>query len=171
MEILSRSAVVEVIARIGTAAKTLQADIHAAAVSTLDHTREFGDYRGALALINALPNGQRVQGLIVWFEHFSNGALKFKTNKDGAGYTAKLSQERADEDFDVAAAMLTDYGSFSKEAKPTTFTVDKLMKMLESKANDDRVNDDGTPRVEATARVVAAKLVRSYRDAVVASLN
>ncbi len=171
MEILTRSAVFEVITRIGTAAKTLQAEIHQAAVSTLDHTREHGDYRGALALVNALPNGQRVQGLIVWFEHFSSGALKFKANKDGAGFSAKLSAERSEDDFDIAAAMLTDYGTFTKEAKPATFTVDKLIKMLESKANDDRTNDDGTPKVEPSARSVAAKFVRTYREAVSAAIN
>lgn len=168
--ILTQSAVVEVIARIGTAAKTLQADIHQAAVSCLDHTREFGDYRGALALVNALPNGQRVEGLIIWFERFSNGMLTFKKQKEG-GYTAKLSPERTDGDFDVAAAMLTDYGSASKEVRPSTLTTDKLIKMLESKANDDRLNDDGTPKVEATARAMASKFVRTYREAVSAAIN
>lgn len=162
--ILTQSAVTEVIARIGSAAKTLQADIHQAAVSTLDHCREHGDYRGALALVNALPNGQRVLALVEWFQHFSTSKLMFKKSKDGAGFTAELSKDRADTDFMVELAMATDYGSFTKEVAPKTMDVVALIKSLESKANNDKLNADGSPKVSQEARAAAAFLVASFRS-------
>ena len=163
MEILSVAAVTDKIAVIGKAAKALQADIHQVAVSTLDHCREHGDYRGALALVNALPNGQRVKGLVVWFQHFSNGKLTFKP--EGGAFTAQLNKSRVDTDFDVQAAMLTDFGSFTKEATPKTMSLEAFIKSLEGKADNDDVNSDGTPKVSREARAFAAKCVALYRNA------
>lgn len=168
IEILSQSAVMGVIAGIKTSAATLQADIHQAAVSTLDHCREHGDYRGALALVNALPNGQRVQGLIEWFKGFSNGKLSFKKGPDG--FTADLKKDRSDGDFSVELAMLTDFGAYTKEPVGKTFTVDQLIGILEKKANNTELNTDGTPKVSADARAVAASLVASYRNAVATTI-
>lgn len=168
--ILSQSAAAELIAGIKTRAVTLQAEIHQAAVSTLDHCREHGDYRGALALVNALPNGQRVQGLVEWFKGFSNGKLTFKQGADKS-FTADLKKDRVDGDFDVEMAMLTDFGAYTKEAKPKTVTVDALIKMLETKANNTELNSDGTPKVSADARTVAASLVASYRSAVSTAIS
>lgn len=164
--ILSQSAVSELIAGIKTRAHTLQSEIHQAAVSTLDHAREHGDYRGALGLVNALPNGQRVQGLIEWFREFSSGKLVFKKGNDGA-FTCELKKDRKDADFLIEAAMDTDFGTLTREAKPRTVTVEALIKMIEQKANNTELNTDGTAKVSPEARAVAASLVASYRTAVV----
>jgi hypothetical protein len=170
IEILTKSAVVEVISRIGTSAKQLQADIHQCAVSTLDHTREFGDFRGALSLVNALPNGQRVLALCEWFNHFSGGKLSFKKSAEG-GFTAELAKDRVDTNFNVELAMECDFGTFTKETTPKTMTVEALIKSLESKANNDKLNTDGTPKVALEARAVAASLVASFRAQLLANLS
>lgn len=168
--ILSQAAANEAIAGIKTSAHKLQAEIHQVAVSTLDHAREFGDYRGALALVNALPNGQRVQGLVEWFKGFSNGKLTFKQNADKS-FTAELKKDRVEADFQIELAMLTDFGAYTKEATPKTFSVDALIKMLEAKANNTELNSDGTPKVSPDARTVAASLVASYRSAVSTAIS
>lgn len=165
IEIISQSDVMEFITSVKSKAVLLQAEIHQAAVSTLDHCREHGDYRGALALVNALPNGQRVEGLIAWYSHFSNGKLAFKKDQHGQR-TAKLEARRVDSDFDIQAAMVTDFGQLTKEAKPATFTVEKLIKSLEQKASNTETNSDGTPKVDMAARAMSAKLVNYYRGLV-----
>lgn len=165
IEIISKADVMEFIAGIKTSAVKLQAEIHQVAVSTLDHCRAYGDYRGVLALVNALPNGQRVEGLMVWYQTFSNGMLTFKKGANGER-TCTLSAKRVESDFDIQAAMLTDYGALTKEAKPATFTVEKLIKSIEQKANNVELNVDGSPKVDAAARAMSAKLVAYYRDLV-----
>lgn len=164
IEILTQSAVMTVIAGIKTSATKLQAEIHQAAVSCLDHVRQHGDTRGALALVTALPNGQRVQGLIEWFRGFSNGKVSFKKDQSGA-LAIVLQKERVDSDFDIESAMATDFGAFTKEAKPRSLTVDALIKMIEQKANNTELNADSTPKVTPEARAVAASLVGAYRKA------
>lgn len=163
MEILTQAAVTDKVAIIGKSAKALQADIHQVAVSTLDHCREHGDYRGALALVNALPNGQRVKGLVAWFVNFSNGKLLFKGGTKGEAFTAELKKDRVDSDFAVQAAMLVDYGSFTAEVAPKTMTLEAFIKSLETKADNDEANTDGTPKVSQEARAFAAKCVALYR--------
>lgn len=162
--ILSQAAVTDKVAVIGKSAKALQADIHQVAVSTLDHCREHGDYRGALSLVNALPNGQRVKGLVAWFQNFSNGKLVFKADKATGGFTAELKKDRVDTDFNVAAAMLVDYGTFTAEVAPKTMSLEAFVKSCETKADNDEVNTDGTPKVSREARAFAAKCVAMYRS-------
>ena len=163
-DLLTQSAIGEVITRIATTAKALQRDIHVVACSTLAHVAEHGDYRGVLSLLNAMPNGQRVQALVVWYQHFSDGALQISKGTDG-GFAVKLKAGWKDScSIDVATAMLTDYAAFTKEAKPATLSVEKLIKMIEDKANNTELNADGSPKVDPAARSIGAKLVAIYRD-------
>lgn len=164
IQILSQAAVTDKLAIIGKSAKALQADIHQVAVSTLDHCREHGDYRGALALVNCLPNGQRVKGLVAWFQNFSNGKLVFKADKASGGFAAELKKDRVNEDFNILAAMEVDYGTFTAEVAPKTMSLEAFVKSLESKADNDDVNSDGTPKVSREARAFAAKCVAVYRS-------
>lgn len=164
IEILSQKDTNEQIVKIATTAKALQGQIHQCAVSSLAHINEHGDFRGAQALLNALPNGQRVQALAVWFGHFSDGALQIKKAESG-GFAVSLKSGWQDKcSIDIEAACLTDYAAFTKEAKPATFTVEKLIKMIEDKANNVELNADGSAKVDPSARGVAAKLVAAYRD-------
>ncbi len=169
IEIISQSAVMEVITKIATTAKALQSQIHQCAVSTLAHVAEHGDYRGVTALLNALPVGQRVQALAVWFQHFSDGALQIKKAEAG-GFAVSLKAGWQDKcSIDIESAAATDYATFTKESKPNTFTVERLIKMIEDKANNTELNADGSPKVADAARAVAAKLVAAYRDMIKAA--
>lgn len=152
-------------------AKDLQAKIHLVAVSTLVHVRDTGDTRGALALVQALPNGQRVEGLKAWFTGMSSGKVTFGTDSESRETTIKLAKDRVAANFLIDDAIKTDFGSYTKEPKPRTFTVDQLIKQLEGKANNTELNEDGTPKVDPSARIVASKMVASYRAAVAATLQ
>jgi hypothetical protein len=152
-------------------AKDLQAKIHLVACSTLVHIRDTGDTRGALALVQALPNGQRVEGLKAWFNGMSQGKITFGTDNESKETTIKLAKDRVALNFLVDEAIATDFGTYTKEPKARTFTVDQLIKQLEGKANNTELNEDGTPKVDPSARLVAAKMVRSYRDAVAQTLQ
>lgn len=164
IEILSVSAIGEVLDKIATTAKALQSQIHQCAVSALAHTFESGDYRSVPRLLNALPNGQRVQALSVWFSAMSDNTLEIKKANGAfsvalaAGWKDKIG-DRAEQLLEVAMAQ--DYGSFTKEAKPTAMTLEKMIKWLESKATA------GDEEVEPAAKAVAAKLVQSYKAEVV----
>lgn len=167
IEILSVSAIGEVLDKIATTAKALQSQIHQCAVSALAHTFESGDYRSVTKLLNALPNGQRVQALSVWFAAMSDSMLEIKKAngafsvalmsgwKDKLGDSDETRAARAEQLLGVA--MEQDYGSFTKESKPAAMTLEKMIKWLESKAV---ANEDD---VEPAAKVVAAKLVATYK--------
>lgn len=171
MKILSVEECASIVTEIRGSAKALQAKIHHVAVSTLVHIRDTGDTRGALALVQALPNGQRIEGLKAWYTGMSSDKITFGKNADTGETTIKLAKDRVPANFLVAEAEVTDFGSYTKEAKPRTFTVDQLIKQLEGKATNTELNEDGSPKVEEAARMVAAKMVASYRTAVAASLQ
>jgi len=160
IEILSVSAIGEVLNQIATTAKALQSQIHQCAVSALAHTFESGDYRSVTRLLNALPNGQRVQALAVWFDAMSDHVLEIKKANSAfsvalaAGWKDKIG-DRADQLLEVAMAQ--DYGTFTKEAKPTAMTLEKMIKWLEAKAT--APDED----VEPAAKAVAGKLVSNYK--------
>lgn len=159
IEILTVSAIGEVLDKIATTAKALQSQIHQCAVSALSHTFEHGDFRSVTRLLNALPNGQRVQALAVWFAHFSNNALTIKKASGAFSVvldSAKLGDEMARLEM-LEAAMEQDFGTFTKESKPTALTLEKLIAWVEKKA---QANDD---EVEPAAKAVAAKLVATYK--------
>ena len=159
IEILTVSAIGEVLEKIATTARALQSQIHQCAVSALSHTFEHGDFRSVTRLLNALPNGQRVQALAVWFTHFSNNALTIK--KVSGSFSVVLDSSKLGDEMQrlemLEFAMEQDYGTFTKEAKPTAMTLEKLVKWLESKATA------GDDEVEPAAKVVAAKLVAGYK--------
>lgn len=171
MKFLSIEECSKITGEIRTNAKSLQQQIHHVAVSTLVHVRDTGDTRGALALIQALPNGTRVEGLKAWYTGMSSGKLSFGTDSESRETTIKLAKDRVAANFLVDDAIKTDFGSYTKEPKARTFTVDQLIKQLEGKANNTELNEDGTPKVDPSARLVAAKMVASWRTAVAATLQ
>lgn len=152
-------------------AKSLQAQIHLVAVSTLVHVRDTGDTRGMLALVQALPNGQRVEGLKAWATGMSSGAISFGKNADTGETTIKLAKERTPAMFLIEQAEVTDYGSYTKEAKPRTFTVEQLIKQLSSRANDTELNVDGSAKTSPEARLLASRMLKSYNEAVAKAIH
>lgn len=144
-------------------AEELTANIHQMAVSTLDHCREHGDFRGVVALLNALPKSQRVQGLAAWFRHFSTNKLALKLGKDGA-WGGELRKDRTGADFKVAEAMETTYADFTTESAPKPLKMEKFISGIEKVATDTTILPDGARKVPAEVAAVAAKMVATYRE-------
>lgn len=163
ISLLTQADVAIRIALISTAAKELQADIHVCAVSSLDHARAHGDTRGVVALLNALPKGQRVKGLAAWFTHFSNKKLNLTVDKDTKLYVCELRKERTDEDFKIEEASEIDFGDFTTERDPVTLTLAAMIKRIEKMSTNDELNGDGSPKVDNEARTMAAELVAFAR--------
>lgn len=163
LKLLTQTDVLVKIALLGDSARELQADIHVCAVSTLDHARVHGDTRGVTALLNALPNGQRVKGLAAWYRAMSSGKIALKVNKETKQWELTLAQERADADFKMVEAEATDYGAFTAERDPVQMTLVSFIKRIETIANDDEVLPNGTPKVEPAARIAAAETVAFLR--------
>lgn len=159
--LLTQSDVAELISQIGSRASALQADIHQAACSTLDHARAHGDWTGITRLMDALPNGQRVKALGYWFSRFSNGVVSLSKDKDGAWKVNKdRFSKRTDSDFQVSDAMEITFADLTAEKDPQTATLETLLKSLKKYATNAE-NFDGTdiPKVAPSLRAVASQLV------------
>lgn len=163
LKLLTQTDVMVKIDALGVAAKALQADIHLCAVSTLDHVRAHGDHRGVTALLNALPNGQRVKGLAAWYRAMSSGKLTLKVDKETKQWACDLSKDRVDADFKMEEAETTDFGAYTAEREPVTMTLASFIKRVETIANNDEMNADGSPKVEPEARILAAETVAFLR--------
>jgi hypothetical protein len=159
IKLMSIADTAKLIKSIKTRANGVQRDIHIAAVSTLAHIRDHGDYTGAVALMNALPTGQRVKGLAVWYKHFSNG--KFRLTYKNKVWAGSLEKDRDAEDFDVDAATDVTFAEFTTEAEPKQSTVDTLRKYLEKMAANDEKLPDGKPKVTEEARALAGAALRA----------
>lgn len=144
-------------------AKAVQDEIHLIAVSCLAHARDHGDIRPTAQLLNALPNGQRVRGLVTWCRNFSSKKLGIK--QDAAKlWVVEIQSERTPEDFKVDEAMNITFADFTVEKDPESVTVESLIRNLSRTANNDEMHKDGkTPKVSPEARAIAAFLVAEYR--------
>lgn len=154
--ILTPEACKSKITKIAKVGKALQAEIHAVAVSTLDHIRAHGDYTLALGLLGALPNGQRVQALVAWYRAFSGGAVKFSYDSTNKCWKCTLSPNRTDEQFRVQEASETTFADLNPEKGYSTMTFEGFKEYLKRTANKDGLNPDGTAKVEPRVRDLAA---------------
>lgn len=145
-------------------ADSVQERVHLYAVSGLDHVRAHGDTTGVVALMNALPRGQRVKALAFWFKKFSNSKLILTMDKDSKVWAAKLSKQRVDGDFDIEGAEAVTFADLTDEKDPQSTTVEGLIKSLVGKSTNSE-NFDGTeiPKVTPEARKLAAALVAFAR--------
>jgi hypothetical protein len=151
------------IAKLGESAKAVQEEIHLIAVSCLAHVRDHGDVRPMAALLNALPNGQRVRGLVAWARNFSSRKLAIKQD-DKKLWVVEVLSERIAEDFKVDDAMNITFADFTAEKDPTAVTLDSFIKNLSRTANNTEMHKDGiTPKVTPEARAAAAYLVSQWR--------
>lgn len=145
-------------------AKNVQDEIHLIAVSCLAHSRDHGDVRPMAQLLNALPNGQRVRGLVAWARNFSSKKLTIKQDAQKL-WVVEIQSERVPEDFKVDEACGITFADFTTEKDPQSVTVESLIRNLSRTANNDEMHTDGkTPKVSPEARAIAAKLVAAYRD-------
>lgn len=163
--LLTQADLAKKVVEIKTTAHNLQASIELCACSGLDHVRAHGDTTGVLALMNALPNGQRVKALAFWFKKFSNSKLIFTMDKKAKEWKVSLSKQRVDADFDITGAMATSFADLTDERDPKSATVESILKSLISKSTNTE-NFDGTdiPKVEPAARELTAKLIAYARS-------
>lgn len=166
MELVNREKAATMIVELGTAARNVQATIELIGCSALAHMRDHGDYRTAVQLMNALPNGQRVQALAVWFREFSSNKFTVSFDNKVGQWVGKLKKERTAEDFRVEEAMETSYADFTKERTNRTMGVTQLLSYLKRVANNTDNNPDGTPKVDAATRALASKLYGTTSNAV-----
>ena len=158
LTILSRDSIADRIKALAASAISVQDEAHILAVSTLDHIREFGDFRGAVLLVNSLPKSLRREALAVWFEEYTNSRFTLRLNKDTGKFEGKL-RDRTEDDFRVAEAAGTPFWDLTPEKRPgNTLSLEKFLAMLKGKATNDKLNDDGTPKVAPEVRDMAHRL-------------
>lgn len=144
-------------------AASVQEEIHLIGVSCLAHARDHGDIRPMAALLNALPLGQRVRGLVAWARNFSSKKLSIKQDAQKS-WVIEIQSERVPEDFKVDEAMSITFAEYTAEKDPTSVTLESFIKNLSRTANNDEMHSDGTtPKVSPEARAAAAKLVAFWR--------
>lgn len=160
LTLLSMSETGRRITRLGRIAGKVEAEIHLLAVSSLDHIREHGDTRNATALCQSLPKGQRVEALMFWFKHFSNKKVLLRRDSKTGVILCQLEKDRDEADFDIVAASQTTFADLTAEKAPgKTLTVSDLLNLLKQKANNTKLNDDGSPKVAESARELASDLL------------
>lgn len=164
MELLNREKCAVLITELGARAAAVQSDIHVCACSSLAHMRDHGDYRTALQLMNALPNGQRVQALAVWYREFSNGKFTLNFDSKEKLWKGSLKKDRSAEDFRVDEAIEVSFADFTKERTPRQFTVIQLVQFIKSKADNTETNPDGSFKVSQAAREAASKLLATAQQ-------
>ena len=159
-EFISRSELSARVAAVCATATKAQAEIHACAVSGLEHTRVHGDYTSMEALLNGLPRGTRVKALAYWFKHFSNGKLTFKIDDKSKAWVGNLSKDRDNSDFKIDEAIATTFADLTNEKSVESVTVESLLKALRNKAtNTDYFEGTTIPKVTVEARIAASKLI------------
>ncbi len=160
LTLISRGDIHARVKALGASAVAVQAEIHLCACSILQHTAEHGDYTAGEALFNALPNGQRVKALAVWFNEFSNGKLKFARDPKSGEWAGDLAKGRSDADFRVDDAIATSFADLTREVDPKSITVKGIIRQISSRANDTEMFKDGvTPKVAPEAQALARKLM------------
>lgn len=166
MTILNQADTTNLITSIKTRGATLQADIHQAAYSTLAHIRDHGDYTGAVNLMNALPNGQRVKGLALWYSHFSKKKFTVRQDKKAGNiWVGSVAKDRKPEDFLVDEAMQITFADFTVESTPKEITVDKIKKFLTGLIENETMLANGEPQVNPEAVAMASRLLAEFEYA------
>lgn len=164
IKLMTQGDVMKAIPLLAADAASVQERIHLIACSTLDHVRAHGDTTGCVALLNALPNGQRVKALAFWYKKFSDSKLILVKGSDKQ-WTAKLSKQRVDSDFKIAAGMATTFADLTDEKSPESMTIKSLLAKL-TKASTTSENFEGTDiaKVEPAARAWAAAVIKLVRE-------
>jgi hypothetical protein len=164
--ILTQDAVKEMLPVLGKNLRDAEATIHQIAVSTLDHMRAHGDYRGALNLLNILPNGTRAEGLAAWFRNFSSGKFLLKRG-EGRVWVGELRRDRKEDgsDFKVLAAMEVTFADFTNEIAPKPLTMVKFLASISKVANSTEKLPDGADKVPVEVKEAASAMLRQIRAA------
>lgn len=156
--ILDQAKTGKLITLIAKNATKLNTQIHIAAVSTLSHIRDYGDFTLAERLLNALPTGQRVKTLAAWYAHFSANAFTLTFDKGAGSWKGNLAKKRTPDQFDVEGAWKVPFGDLMPEKVATTMNAKAVIAMLKRNADSTAKNDDGTPKISDEAKALFADL-------------
>jgi hypothetical protein len=163
VKLMTQGDVTKLIDSIGERASTLQADIHTAAVNTLEHARVHGDNTGITRLMDKLPNGTRVKALAYWYSKFSGGSVSLSRNEETKQWQVNKDKfaKRADllTEASVEAAEATTFADLTTEVAPNTLTLERMLKSMKRTSVNAEVNADGSPKVAPKAREAASKAV------------
>ena len=159
------------ITKLSGACAEIEGEIHALLVQGLAHIAHnaCGDWTILAGVMNALGKGQRREAAAVWAGKFSNGKLSVAVDSKTNTYRCKLKEGWTITDFDIEAANETTYADLTAEVRPQTMDVAKFIKTIERVANNDKLNDDGSPKVSPGARAFAANVVAFIRKAELAA--
>lgn len=155
------------IVTLGRSARENQQEAHVLAVAALIHVSAHGDTRPLVQLVNALPKAFRREALCVWASENTDGKLVIRLSKDSGIYEAKLHGGwNVEGVIDIEGADATPFYDLTQEKRPgKTKGIDDLIKQLRGFANNDKTNDDGSPKVSEQARELAAFLIDKYEKA------
>ena len=152
---------VESIARRG---KSLDNDIHRAAVSLIAHVRDHGDTTLVVSLIKAMPRGSRVKGLVEWFNEFS--PMTIEVTK--AGVAVELDKKRTSADSKIDEAIETPWYAFKKETAKAEVTLESLIEKFE-KAIVKLAKEGGCAETDAGKLIAAVEGARPVAQAKLAA--
>jgi hypothetical protein len=165
MKILSMSEAAALIERVIKSTNESMVDLHLALVSSLDHIREHGNTTGLLRLLNGLPRGIRLQGIVAWTKEFSNGKCAPGLNPKTKQWQIELAKDRKDADFNIEAAFGTTFADLTAEKAPSTMTADSLLTKLKQIASNTKLNKDDSPKVTVEARSLAMQAIQFLETA------
>lgn len=132
----------------------LDADIHTAGLSCMEHARLHNDARKLQDLIAALPAGVRKLAFIAWAEDFAPVTVDRET------FAVKLKKGREDSDFNLPGADATPFHAYTREKDPKkALEIPRLISGLASKGKE-----TDTSKVAPQAALMAARLAAYAED-------
>lgn len=169
MKLLTQTEMGAAIAAVRSNQETQDSLVQQVVCSGLSHTRDHGDIRGLVNLVNALSTGTRREAVCEFIRAFSGKQLLVHLDKKAGQYVGKLAPNWSAEKFDVDGAIETFYGDFTKEKVATTLDLKALRKLIARVANNTGSNPDGTPKVMDSTRALASRFVSLIDEAAIAA--
>lgn len=119
------------ITTIGKSGQKMDALIHQAACSSLVHASKHGDVTLMSRLVNSMPRSARREALIYWTSQHS--PLVWTKGAEGNPSAFRLNKGKKAREFNISGACNTPFWDFSPEKNPAPFTIDRLVKLVQSK--------------------------------------
>lgn len=133
---------------ISTRGKTLERDIHVAAVSCLAHADKHGDITLAQKLVDAIPTLARKNALRDWF--LAHGKFSYDMQNKALTFDKKAKTQ-------LEASIATPFWEFKPEAEYKPFNMEAAIVSLVKRAEKAIENGDDVPvdRLEALRQLAA----------------
>ena len=146
--LVGATAINKAIDSIAKRGKTLDTDLHNAALSCLEHAIKHGDITLAERLVGAMPQQARKNAMRDWFINYGPFAYNAKNKK----FTFKAKEGEV---YNVAEAAQTPFWEFKPEPEYVPFNVDKAILALVTKA-ENAVKEHGVVIDENKLRALKA---------------